>query len=224
MNITQRLFLLKQKPVTFSLGFHFSILISVLVFHWGSQLWDRWYSSQVIDLSVIEVPNATLKAKLQTAPPKEKPKPVAPARRAVFGVSKQSLNLASADPNSAEVKAGNTTAKAQDQEKLKADDPDALPIPVEEYLVSQMPRLISETRIPYPPVAKKKGIQGPVVMDLLIDASGKVRESTLITGPSEDLNQAALAAIKNFVFEPAKIDGGAVAVKIRYSYRFVLEQ
>ena len=87
-----------------------------------------------------------------------------------------------------------------------------------------MPKLKSEVRVPYPTEAKKKGIQGAVVMDLLIDQNGKVRQVNLIEGPGYGLNEAALDGMKNFLFEPAKIGNQNVAVRIRYSYRFVIEK
>ena len=114
-------------------------------------------------------------------------------------------------------------AKEQDNLKLDPNDLDSLPIPADDFLVSSMPQLMSEIRIQYPDEAKKAGIEGPVVMDLLIDAQGSVRQVSLIKGPGFGLNEAALAAIKDFKFRPAKIKDQAVAVKIRYTYRFVLE-
>ena len=61
-------------------------------------------------------------------------------------------------------------------------------------------------------------------MDLLIDSDGKVRDAQLVSSPSPLLSDAALAAIRSFEFSPAKIKEQSVAVKIRYSYRFVLER
>lgn len=93
----------------------------------------------------------------------------------------------------------------------------------EEYEVSEMPVLVSEIKVPYPAASKSKGIQGRVLIDLIIDSSGIVRKATLISGPADDLNQAALTAVKSFRFRSAKKDGKDVAVKIRYAYRFILE-
>jgi protein TonB len=87
-----------------------------------------------------------------------------------------------------------------------------------------MPELKSEFRIPYPPEAKQKGIQGAVVMDILIDAQGTVRDAKLIEGPGSGLNEAALEAVKKFKFSPAFMQDKPVAVKIRYAYRFILER
>lgn len=144
-------------------------------------------------------------------------------QKAVFGVTRKALVSSAESANPVEVKQGNTVAKVQDNEILQADDPDSLPSPTDEFLVSSMPVLKSEIRIPYPVEAREAGIQGPVVMELLIDSEGTVRKVELISGPGYGLNEAALKAIQSFVFIPAKVEGTPVAVKIRYTYRFVLE-
>jgi protein TonB len=172
----------------------------------------------VIDL--VDAPRAPQAPVLQvTQKPREAPPPAA---KAVFGQSRRSQVVDA--PDALEFKAGNTVAKTPDAEVLKADDPDALPIPVEEYLVSRMPRLAQEVRIPYPEEARRRGVQGAVVFDLLIDQSGVVREVKLLDGPGYGLNEAALGAIRSFKFLPAEVEGRAVAVRIRYAYRFVLER
>jgi TonB family protein len=174
-----------------------------------------------VDISVIESPKQAPQALSLSKP--EPPKKEEKKPRAVFGVSRNAVT-APDDRSAEDVKAGNTVAKAPDQEKLKPEDADSLPVPSEEYLVTQMPELAQEVRVPYPPEARQKGIEGAVVMDILIDASGKVREARLIQGPDESLNQAALTAVKGFVFKPARVQDKPVAVRIRYAYRFVLER
>ncbi len=144
------------------------------------------------------------------------------AAKAVFGIAKRTEKVEQKEGLGTAIKQGNTLAKESDQEA--GDDSKNLPSPTDEYLVSSMPKLSSEYRIPYPPEAKKKGIQGPVVMDLLIDANGTVRDVKLISSPSPLLSESALAAIKNFKFIPAQIKDKSVAIRIRYSYRFVLER
>jgi periplasmic protein TonB len=169
-----------------------------------------------LDIEVLESPKLappTIQVTQPAAPPKK------PVQHEVFGVSRKAITSAQGET----VKAGNTIAKAPDQETLKPGDQDSLPIPQEEYLITQMPELRTEVRIPYPPESKKKGIQGAVVMDILIDSMGKVREVVFVDGPDTDLNNAAVAATKNFQFSPALITTKPVAVRIRYAYRFVLE-
>lgn len=175
-----------------------------------------------IEIAVIENPVEAPKA-LNIQPPKPETKPLKPEtpKHEVFGVSRKSIT----DNTAAgiETKQGNTVAKAPDQEKLADDDADSIPIPTDEYLVTAMPSLESEIRIPYPSDARARGVAGPVVMDLLIDANGRVREVTLVSGPDPSLNQAAVQAARGFKFRPARVQDKSVAVKIRYTYRFVLE-
>lgn len=148
------------------------------------------------------------------------PTPAKAPPKKVFGLNKNTLQ--GGERAAVTVKAGNTIAKDLDQEKINPEDAEALPIPTEEYLVTQMPRLKSEVRIPYPAEARQKNIEGAVIMDILIDEKGKVRSASLVEGPGYGLNEAALKAITQFEFAPAVVDKKPVAVKIRYSYRFVL--
>jgi TonB family protein len=178
------------------------------------------HEAEKVEITVIDAPVTAKPVNISSRPEPKKIEKKIP--RAVFGISRKSIT--SDDAAAETVKAGNTLAKAPDQEKLKPEDADQLPIPTEEYLVTQMPRLSQEVRIPYPAEAKRKGAQGSVVMDILIDAMGKVRDAKLVQGPEESMNQAALEAVHGFKFQPALIQDRAVAVRIRYAYRFVLER
>lgn len=171
-----------------------------------------------VDIQILEVPKVAEQRPVHVIEPSVRPKEF--RGREVFGISPKSVTSEQGE----EVKSGNTVAKAPDQEQLKPGDAVALPIPSEEYLVTSMPELKSDVRVPYPPEARRQGIQGAVIMNLLIDESGKVREVSLVEGPHADLNAAAMAAAKEFQFSPALIRNKPVAVRIRYTYRFVLER
>jgi protein TonB len=170
-----------------------------------------------VDIQILEVPKVA-QMPIRVIEPKVQTQKT--QGREVFGISPRSVTSEQGE----DVKAGNTVAKAPDQEQLKPGDAEALPIPSEEYLVTSMPELKAEVRIPYPPESRRRGIQGAVIMNLLIDESGKVRDVSLIEGPHDDLNAAAMAAAKGFQFTPALIQNKPVAVRIRYTYRFVLER
>lgn len=186
--------------------------------------------SPLVEFRVIEAPKklkvskvmplnaAPIANPIKKVPPKKKKKKKG---REVFGVNKNSQTTDSA--TALKTKSGNTVAKAVDQKKLKKGDEEALPIPEEEYLVSAMPRVISEFRAPYPDEAKKNAIEGKVVMDVLVDAKGDVRKVTLVSGLGFGLNEAAIESMKKFKFAPAKIGERAVAVVIRYGINFILE-
>lgn len=211
-----------RHPLAQSALIHFSIILltAILIFNSPPNT-----TKKIVRVDVYKVTKIVPKT-LNLEPPKNartKPLPLTSETKKVFGITKKSLTAPPPQLVSAEVKTGNTVAKEIDELKLDINDVDSLPIPADEYLVTAMPVLISEVRIPYPEVAKRAGIEGPVVMDLLIDEHGQVKHISLTKGPGFGLNEAAIAAIKNFQFRPAKIKDQSVAVKISYTYRFILE-
>jgi protein TonB len=177
-----------------------------------------------IPIEVLQYPQAAqTQLKLQPTKPQVEEKKPEPIAKKVFGMSRKAMTTAAPNVNTAEVKQGNTVAKENDNLKLDKDDPDSIPIPTDDYLITSQVALVKDIKIPYPPEAKKNNVEGPVVMDLIIDQTGKVRSVDLIRGPGSGLNEAAVEAVKAFEFRPAKVGDQNVAVKIRYTYRFVLE-
>lgn len=214
----------RPSPLQLSVLFHLggALLVAVLL------LLPGWQAAQVpVPFEVLENPVQALSPPRPLQPqstPRPKPESPSEKKRAVFGASRGSLR-ASGDENAPEIKAGNTLAKAPDERKLGEDDPDALPIPTEEYLVTRMPEVIAPIRVPYPEAARKAGISGPVVFDVLIDEQGRVREARLISGLGHGLDEAAQSAIIGQLrFKPALVGDKPVAVRIRYAHRFVLER
>jgi TonB family protein len=67
----------------------------------------------------------------------------------------------------------------------------------------------------YPPEAKSKGVQGSVVLDVLITAAGDVKDVKVKEGPAE-LTQSAQDAVRQWKFEPAGKDTRAT-LAVRYS-------
>jgi len=67
----------------------------------------------------------------------------------------------------------------------------------------------------YPAEAKKKGVQGAVVLDVLITAAGDVKDAKATKGP-EELRASAIEAVSQWKFEPAAHDTRAT-LTIRYS-------
>lgn len=207
-----------QRDLATSLAIHLAAVVCLYVLGRSLPSLDFKLTPEATPVKVIEkvtdvAPATDIPKPLdirKVEPPKEIPK-APPA----FGINKNTLTN---EGSGVQVKAGNTLAKEVDQVESK----DALPIPVEEFLVSRMPKLKKELRIPYPEAAKAARIEGPVVMDILIDEQGRVRDSILVEGPGSGLDEAALNAVNSFEFEPAQIEGKPVTVRIRYIYRFVL--
>lgn len=187
---------------------------------------------EVITVPVVEAPSSVAPLKpIEAKKPKvvlksvNEPKPeVTPKEgREVYGMNRRSYTDESvSDAEAVSAKKGNTLAKEKDSLELSDSDPDSLPTPTEEYLVSEMPSVLAEVRPAYPAEAKEKRIEGGVVLDILIDQSGAVRDARVVEG-ERIFWKGALAAIKKFKFKPAKVDGESVAVRIQYRIVFELE-
>jgi TonB family protein len=97
----------------------------------------------------------------------------------------------------------------------------ARPAAAEPQLVP--PVLVEQLRAPYPHDAEVAGIEGVVGLELLVDETGKVTSASVTRPAGNGFDEAALAAVKAFVFRPATYDGKPVPVKITYRYQFVLQ-
>lgn len=89
--------------------------------------------------------------------------------------------------------------------------------------VSELPVVISEVRAPYPPEARKQGIEGQVVLLVTIDDEGRVARVKHVSGPGHGLDEAADQAVRQFKWKPARYNGTAVATEIRYTYTFEID-
>jgi TonB family protein len=92
-----------------------------------------------------------------------------------------------------------------------------------DYDVAELPVLLREKRVPYPPAAKSQGVSGDVIAELVIGANGKVLQAKILNSAHPLLAEAAQGAFREFEFKPARMDGRAIGVRIRYRYRFMIE-
>jgi protein TonB len=92
--------------------------------------------------------------------------------------------------------------------------------------VSELPSLLNRDAVDirkyYPPAALKKEFEGDVILRLLIDADGTVVKVDLVSDPGEGLGAAAMRAVREFRFAPAKINGVPVATTVPFPIRFVI--
>jgi len=156
------------------------------------------------------------------APPS--PKPKAPPKE-VFGISDDTLTTDTPSPGAVSVKEGNTIVKEVDTQKLEPEDKnrEPLPKPKPAFLVSKMPIPIKEKKPVYPPEARSKGIEGEVVLKVLVDQTGKVRAVDVLNDPGYGMGASAKEAMFLYEFEPAQINGNPVPVELpRYVISFTL--
>ena len=75
-----------------------------------------------------------------------------------------------------------------------------------------MPKLVHRVRPIYPDELREERIQGMVKVEIVIDEHGKVAETKVLSSSHESLGTAAVEAIGQWRFEPARRGGEPVAV------------
>lgn len=85
----------------------------------------------------------------------------------------------------------------------------------------QQPRLNRATVPVYPQLAKSSRVSGDVIVDALIDTAGNVTTVKVISGPVL-LRQAAMDTVRQWKYEPARLDGQAVAMHLSVTVKFRL--
>ena len=83
-------------------------------------------------------------------------------------------------------------------------------------------RMISSVPPAYPALAKTQHVAGDVRVDALIDATGRVSTMKVVSGPSL-LQQAAMDALRQWKYQPATLDGKAVAMHLTVTIQFRLQ-
>lgn len=100
---------------------------------------------------------------------------------------------------------GNSDARARTEAKL-----------------TKAPKLKKQVEAKYTQQAIDKRIEGKVILQITIDAKGKVSQAKVVSGPGYGLNEAALVAIKKFEFEPAEVNNKPAPVTLKFTISFSL--
>lgn len=84
------------------------------------------------------------------------------------------------------------------------------------------PKIIRMVRPVYPDEALKKRIEGPVILEAVIDKYGRVRDTRMIATPDLLLTAAAEQAVKQWIYEPYMVKGEAKEVLFTVTVTFTL--
>ncbi|MFI5169810.1 MAG: TonB family protein, partial [Vicinamibacterales bacterium] len=84
-----------------------------------------------------------------------------------------------------------------------------------------VPKKTKHVQPVYPAEALAQGIRGIVILDVVIDAQGKVA-STSVLRSVPGLDEAAIAAARQWEYEPTKVAGKAVSVRVTVPITFSL--
>jgi len=72
----------------------------------------------------------------------------------------------------------------------------------------------------YPSIAKQAGAQGEVVLTAMIGLDGKVKDVKVVSGHPL-LRNAAIAAVKQWVYRPTILNGTPIEAETRISLNFI---
>ncbi|GIV61724.1 MAG: hypothetical protein KatS3mg044_0590 [Rhodothermaceae bacterium] len=94
-------------------------------------------------------------------------------------------------------------------------------------VVEEMPEIIGGTAkiyeyLEYPDIAKKAGLEGLVVVQIVVEPDGRPSNATIARSAGSVLDQAAIDAVMKLRFKPGKQRGVPVRVRMAIPIRFKL--
>ena len=76
----------------------------------------------------------------------------------------------------------------------------------------------------YTELARRAGVQGTVILEAVIDKKGRVSNVRVLKGLPMGLDAEAMAAVQEWIFEPAQMDGRPVAVYYTLTVNFQIQR
>ena len=97
--------------------------------------------------------------------------------------------------------------------------------PLVREAISARPRYKINPEPPYPVVARRRRQEGVVLLSVRVDAAGRPEAVTIQASSGfSALDEAAVAAVENWEFEPGRLGGEPVASQVEVPIRFELDR
>jgi len=113
--------------------------------------------------------------------------------------------------------AGDGGVSIEQDINIDEDPPDFVP-------VEQQPVPVKQVNPVYPEIARRAGVEGTVWVKILVDKEGKAKKAVKMKSDNEIFDQAAIDAALQWVFTPAMMNNGPVAVWAAVPFRFKLNK
>jgi periplasmic protein TonB len=107
------------------------------------------------------------------------------------------------------------------QLQVAPPDEDALPKFGEYVYVEELPEVVTKVPPEYPDLARSAGVDGTVNVQALVGKDGRVKDTRVVKSIPM-LDEAALKAVRQWVFKPALSNNKPVAVWVAVPVRFTL--
>ncbi len=103
---------------------------------------------------------------------------------------------------------------------------ESVEVPIVPYFkVEVKPKLKYKPSAKYPDIAKEAGVEGKVIVNVLVETDGHVSEAKVVKSSGDrNLDAAALEAARKATFTPAKQRDKFVRVWVAIPFDFVLEE
>jgi TonB family protein len=82
------------------------------------------------------------------------------------------------------------------------------------------PEVRTRVEATYPPEAMRDRLEGTVGLEVVVDEGGRVVDARVVQPAGHGFDEAALAAVRQFVFEPARKDGAPIRSSVQLAYEF----
>lgn len=93
---------------------------------------------------------------------------------------------------------------------------------VSSLIASETPKILSKTNPKYSDEARRKSIEGMVVLSVVFAKDGVIKDIMVVKGLGHGLDEEAIKVAQEIKFVPGKKDGEPVSVKARLEYSFKL--
>lgn len=95
-----------------------------------------------------------------------------------------------------------------------------------EAVVEEKPEMLSGPPPEYPQLLRTAGIEGQVVVQVIIDTMGRAEPASLkiVRSPNPGFDQPVKNAVLRALFRPARVHGRAVRVLVAIPYNFTLKK
>ncbi|MBI1806115.1 MAG: TonB family protein [Ignavibacteria bacterium] len=105
------------------------------------------------------------------------------------------------------------------QQDIQIDEDPADFVPVE-----KQPVPVKQVQPEYPEIARRATVEGTVWIKILVDKEGKAKKALVMKSDAEIFNEPAIKAALQWVFTPALMNNGPVAVWAAVPFRFKLNK
>ncbi|MBU1298824.1 MAG: energy transducer TonB [Bacteroidetes bacterium] len=122
------------------------------------------------------------------------------------------------NPVSLEGFGGDGGVKIEQDIRIEDDGPPPDFVPVE-----KQPVVVKEVKPVYPDLAQRANMEGTVWVKIWVDKEGKPRKAVVIKSDAEIFNEVAVNAAMQWVFTPAIMNDGPVAVWVAIPFKFKLK-